>query len=174
MGITKTKTEVKVNTRKRGNNGNRIGNEDKEGQIVRVCFVFSLNTTEVNRQKVNICLSKVMGTQVVVILFSILFYIFEALHNKILEVKTQLNYLIFGLPWWSGGEKSVYQCRGHGFDSWSGMTSPASGASKPAHHNNWSPSALEPILCNKRRHRNQKPVHRNEREAHACRIAINR
>ena len=76
-----------------------------------------------------------MGTQAVVIWFSILFYIFEALHNKILEVKTQLNYLIFGLPCWSGGEESVYQCRGHGFDSWSGTTSPASGASKPAHHN---------------------------------------
>ena len=197
--------------RERGNSRNRIGNEDKEGRFVGICIAFSLNTTEVNRQKVHICLSKVqfssvaqsyltlqphesqyarspcptptagvypnpcpssrwyhpaisssvvpfsscpqslpvsgsfpmsqlftwggqstgvsasvsvlpMNTQdwsplgwtgwislpskqgygytVVVILASILFYIFEALHNKVLEVKTQLNYLIFGLPWW--------------------------------------------------------------------------
>lgn len=43
MGITKNKTEVKFTTRKRGNNVNRIGNEDKDGRFVHVCIVFSLN-----------------------------------------------------------------------------------------------------------------------------------
>ena len=56
------------------------------------------------------------------------------------------------------------------------------GATKPMHHNCWSPRALEPmcsnywahglqllkptclepVLCNKRSHHNEKPVHRNE------------
>ena len=25
-----------------------------------------------------------------------------------------------GLPWWSSGKESAYQCRGHGFDPWLG------------------------------------------------------
>ena len=36
------------------------------------------------------------------------------------------------------------------------------GATKPLHHNYWSPHALVPLLCNKRSHRSEKPVHRNE------------
>ena len=43
------------------------------------------------------------------------------------------------------------------------------GASKPVCHNYWAcvppllkPTRLEPVLCNKRSHRNEKPVHRNE------------
>ena len=43
------------------------------------------------------------------------------------------------------------------------------GASKPVCHNNWphvpqlvKPACLEPVLRNKRSHRNEKPTHRNE------------
>ena len=43
------------------------------------------------------------------------------------------------------------------------------GATKPMHHNYWAckpqllkPVRLEPMLHNKRSHRNEKPVHRNE------------
>ena len=50
--------------RERGNSRNRIGNEDKEGRFVSICIAFSLNTTEINRQKVHICLSKVQFSSV--------------------------------------------------------------------------------------------------------------
>ena len=40
---------------------------------------------------------------------------------------------------------------------------------EPTYHNYWAhvlqqlkPARLEPMLCNKRSHRNEKPVHRNE------------
>ena len=43
------------------------------------------------------------------------------------------------------------------------------GATKPVRHNYWAhmlqllkPVCLEPVLCNKRNHRNEKPTHRNE------------
>ena len=43
------------------------------------------------------------------------------------------------------------------------------GATKPVHHNYWArvpqllkPACLEPVLRNKRRHRNEKPTHRNK------------
>ena len=43
------------------------------------------------------------------------------------------------------------------------------GATKPVRHNYWAcvlqlltPTRLEPVLHNKRIHRNEKPVHRNE------------
>ena len=32
------------------------------------------------------------------------------------------------------------------------------------HHNYWSPCTLEPVLCNKRSHHNEKPMHRGLRE----------
>ena len=35
------------------------------------------------------------------------------------------------------------------------------GATKPMHHN-YSACALEPVLRNKKSHRNEKPAHRNE------------
>ena len=35
------------------------------------------------------------------------------------------------------------------------------GATKPARHNYWA-GALEPVLCNKRGHRSEKPAHHNE------------
>ena len=35
------------------------------------------------------------------------------------------------------------------------------GATKPVRHNYWT-HALEPMLLNKRSHRNEKPMHRNE------------
>ena len=33
---------------------------------------------------------------------------------------------------------------------------------EPMSHNYWSPCTLEPVLCNNRSHRNEKPAHRNE------------
>ena len=37
------------------------------------------------------------------------------------------------------------------------------GATKPMRHNCWA-CALEPVLRNKRSHRNEKPAHRNEEQ----------
>lgn len=62
------------------------------------------------------------------------------------------------LPWWSSGWKSSCQYRGHRFH-WSRKILYATGrATKPMCHKYWSPSTPEPVLNNKRRHRNEKPV----------------
>ena len=34
------------------------------------------------------------------------------------NINEKLNW--WGLPWWSNGWESTFQCRGHGFDPWSG------------------------------------------------------
>ena len=54
-----------------------------------------------------------------------------------------------GLPWWRGGWESACQCRGHGFEPWSGkiphateQLSPWATTTEPAH--------LEPVLRNRR------------------------
>ena len=86
-----------------------------------------------------------------------------------------------GLPWWSSGWESACQCRGRGFDPWSGkiphteeqlnscattsepgLQSPGAANTEPVCFNHWSPSALQPVLCNKRSHCREKPTHRNE------------
>ena len=36
-----------------------------------------------------------------------------------------------GLPWWSGGSESVFQCRGHRFKPWSGKVPHATGQLSP-------------------------------------------
>ena len=58
---------------------------------------------------------------------------------------------------------------GHGFDPWSRkiphaaeQLSLCATTTEPACHNYRSAHALEPVLCNKRSHRSEKPVHRNE------------
>ena len=37
-------------------------------------------------------------------------------------------------------------------------------ATKPVGHSSWSPLALEPALCNKKSHHNEKPVRHNQRK----------
>ena len=36
-----------------------------------------------------------------------------------------------GVSWWLGGKESACQCRGHGFDPWSGNDPTCSGATEP-------------------------------------------
>ena len=81
-----------------------------------------------------------------------------------------------GLPWWRGGWESTCQCRGHGFEPWSGKIPPAAErlslcttttepafwspwatTTEPVSHNYWvpvpqllKPVFLEPMLRNKR------------------------
>ena len=103
--------------------------------------------------------------------------------------KTIFKIVYLGLPWWCSGWKSACQCRGHRFDPWSRkiphaaeQLSPRATTTEPACHNYWSPctlgpmcrnywarvlqllkpASLEPALCNKRSHCNEKPMHRKE------------
>ena len=66
------------------------------------------------------------------------------------------------LPWWRSGWEFTCQCRGYGFDPWSGKiphvaeqvslcsTTMEVSTLDPESHMYWSPSALEPVLPNKR------------------------
>ena len=68
---------------------------------------------------------------------------------------------ILGLPWWRSGWGSACQCRGHGFEPWSG---------KIPHAAEWlglwatttEPARLEPVLRNKRGRDSERPAHRDE------------
>ena len=66
-----------------------------------------------------------------------------------------------GLPWWRSGWESACQCRGHGFESWSGKIPHAAEQLGP-----WAtitePARLEPVLPNKRDHDSERPAHRDE------------
>ena len=64
-------------------------------------------------------------------------------------------------PWWRSGWESACQCRGHGFEPWSGKIPYATEQLGP-----WAtttePARLEPVLCNKRGRRSERPAHRDE------------
>ena len=68
-----------------------------------------------------------------------------------------------GLLWWSSGEESTCQCRGHGLDSWSRKIPHATGQLSP-----WA-TTTEPVLLelgshSERSRHNEKPAHHNEEE----------
>ena len=66
-----------------------------------------------------------------------------------------------GLPWWRSGWESACQCRGHGFEPWSGKIPRAAEQLGP-----WAtttePARLEPVLCNKRGRNSERPAHCDE------------
>ena len=66
-----------------------------------------------------------------------------------------------GLPWWRSGWESAGQCRGHGFEPWSGKIPHAAERLGP-----WAtttePARLEPVLRNKRGRHIERPAHRDE------------
>ena len=67
----------------------------------------------------------------------------------------------WGLPWWRSSWESACQCRGHGFEPWSGKIPHAAEQLGP-----WAtttePAPLELVLCNKRGCDNERPAHRDE------------
>ena len=71
------------------------------------------------------------------------------------------NIEIAGLPWWRSGWESACQCRGHGFEPWSGKIPHAAEWLGP-----WAtiiePARLEPVLRNKRDRDSERPAHRDE------------
>ena len=67
--------------------------------------------------------------------------------------------MYLGIPWWPSGWGSACQRRAHGFDPciWliphaTEQQSPRATIAAPTRHNNRSPHALEPVLCNRRSH----------------------
>ena len=66
-----------------------------------------------------------------------------------------------GLPWWRSGWESACQCRGHGFEPWSGKIPHAAERLGP-----WAtttePVRLELVLHNKIGRDSERPVHRDE------------
>ena len=74
--------------------------------------------------------------------------------SYILMIKNKIS----GLPWWRSGWESACQCRGHGFEPWSGRIPHAAERLGP-----WAtiaePARLETVLRNKRgRDRDRKSV----------------
>ena len=74
------------------------------------------------------------------------------------------------LPWWLSGKEYTCQCRRHRFDPWSGKIPHAAFSHRPQLLSLCSraqePQLLklespEPMLCNKRSHHNEKPMHRD-------------
>ena len=63
-----------------------------------------------------------------------------------------------GLPWWCSGWESACQCRGHGFEPWSGKIPHAAERLGP-----WAtiaePARLEPVLRTKRGRNSERPAH---------------
>ena len=72
-----------------------------------------------------------------------------------------LKFAVWGLPCCVSGKEFTCQCRRHRFDPWSTKIPHAaehnSWVQEPGNHDYWSPYALEPVLPNKRSHRNEKP-----------------
>ena len=66
-----------------------------------------------------------------------------------------------GLPWWRSGGESACQCRGHGFEPWSGSIPHASEQLGPR-ATTTEPLHLEPVLCSRRSYHNERPAHHNE------------
>ena len=66
-----------------------------------------------------------------------------------------------GLPWWRSGWESACQCRGHGFEPWSGRIPHAAEQRGP-----WAtitePARLEPVRRNKRGRDSERPAHCDE------------
>ena len=77
-------------------------------------------------------------------------------------------------PGGSVDKKTTCQCRGHGFNLWSGKIPPAAGqlgpcttttqptCSRACELKPLKPARLEPVLHNERSHRDGKPMHCNE------------
>ena len=80
------------------------------------------------------------------------------------EYQLYLNKAVFkngGLPWWRSGWESACQCRGHGFEPWSGKIPHAAEQLGP-----WAtttePARLEPVPRNGRGRDGERPTHRDE------------
>ena len=69
--------------------------------------------------------------------------------------------IIWGLPWWRSGWESACQCRGHGFEPWSGKI-PHAAERLGLWATTTEPARLEPVLRNKRGRDSERSAHRDE------------
>ena len=80
---------------------------------------------------------------------------------KDLQDIANLKKNVEGLPWWRSGWESACQCRGHGFEPWSGKIPRAVEQLGP-----WAtttePARLEPVPHNKRVRDDEGPAHHDE------------
>ena len=77
-------------------------------------------------------------------------------HRRQISIK-----MIIGLPWWCSGWESACQCRGHGFEPWSGKIPHAAEQLGPC-VTTTEPARLEPVLHNQRGRDSERPAHRDE------------
>ena len=70
------------------------------------------------------------------------------------------NHLL-GLPWWRSGWESACQCRGHGFEPWSGKI-PHAAEQLSLCATTTEPARLEPVLHSKRDRDGERPAHCDE------------
>ena len=77
------------------------------------------------------------------------------------RLKATIKRFFKGFPWWRSGWESACQCRGHGFEPWSGKIPRAVEQLGP-----WAtttePARLEPVLRNRRGHDSERPAHSHE------------
>ena len=92
-----------------------------------------------------------------------LFFFHNSIENHLSVTKKIYIVLIKskGLLWWRSGWESPCQCRGHGFEPWSGKIPHAAEQVGP-----WAtttePARLEPVLRNGRGRDGERPVHHDE------------
>ena len=77
------------------------------------------------------------------------------------QVASNTREKISGLPWWRSGWESACQCRGHGFEPWSGRIPHAAEQLGPC-ATTTEPARLEPVLRNRRGRDSERPAHRDE------------
>ena len=83
-------------------------------------------------------------------------------YSKVVGYKSiHKNLLCFGLPWWRSGWESACQCRGHGFEPWSGRI-PHAVEQLGLWATTTEPARLEPVLHNKRGRDSERPAHHDE------------
>ena len=85
----------------------------------------------------------------------------QDLVTYLLKWKNLMKDCFPGLPWWRSGWEYACQCRGHGFEPWSGTIPHAAELLGP-----WAtitePARLEPVLRNKRGRDSERPAHHDE------------
>ena len=97
----------------------------------------------------------------IVSVFRVCAWVYEAFSLTTFSTEWLYIKLNFGLPWWHSGWESACQCRGHGFEPWSGKIPHAAEQLRP-----WATTTelarLEPVLRNKRGRASERPAHRDE------------
>ena len=81
--------------------------------------------------------------------------------TSVKHINNRVKESVEGLPWWRSGWESACQCRGRGFEPWSGRIPHAAGQLDP-----WAtaaePARLEPVLRSRRGRDGERPAHRSE------------